>query len=201
MKLVLGLIFSALFLVCSGSANPYPDRRQIPKYKPFSTDFPIFEMGDDIEFALGKTVLRVDVKWLGTNERYEIRSIVFEPSGTETLSRRSTRPDPLGIYEGILSDEQTGTPIAFHSVGTGSEMRKLTRGFSFRFPLPSQPVDFTMKAENPITGIKEKVLSQRIDPDEVLFRPQLPPEGFEVRVLKRPSARRRFFSISTPRGM
>jgi hypothetical protein len=47
-------------------------------------------------------------------------------------------------------------------VGTGKEYRLLTRALTFRFPMPSEPVDFVLVAENPTSGLQETVLKEPV---------------------------------------
>jgi hypothetical protein len=86
----------------------------------------------------------------------------IESSGTPALLARAAHKPQLGSYLGVLKDNQSGNTVYYDAVGTGKEYRKLTRAMNFRFPVPAADTTFELYAENPKTGIMEKVISQVI---------------------------------------
>jgi len=145
---------STLLLSTTLLANPYPDPDRVPR-------LPIPQATGKLSRAVNREVievLRVQVDWVEKREGYEIASVVKEPSGTAALLRRAKNPPPFGSYRARLEDSLTREVLAYDSIGTGKEFRKLTRAFTFRFPIPDRRVDFVFSAENPKTGVMEEVL-------------------------------------------
>jgi hypothetical protein len=175
--LALGLLFTS-----SLNANPYPDPRQVKA--PILSENLLGEIHEFAPFA-GSEVLRVEVSWQA-DESYSITGLLKEQSGTPALERSAVREDPLGSYKATL--RQAGS--VFHaSVGTGREFRKLVRTLSFRFPLydASGPLEFELRAENPISGKLEKVLATTLNPS--LIR-SVPAQPIKVYSLKKSSSER-----------
>jgi len=176
-----------LFTLCIASfnlfANPYPDPTQVPVDPPYRNKTYLLKKLSAIELReKGVEVIRVDVQWSSPQETYTISRIVLENSGTEALEKRSKLKPTLGSYIGELRSNKTALPLYYDSVGTGMELRFLTRGMTFRFPKISEQVDFVLTAENPKTGRMEEVLRQTIDPHNIT---PITPETVEVRELKK----------------
>lgn len=146
----------AMTISCLLLANPYPDESKAPR-------LPIPSSRGQLQrakFQEGLEVLRVQVDWAAANESFGIASVVREKSGTESLMRRALRPNPFGSYRARLEDAATHQAIYHDAIGTGQEFRRLTRAFTFRFPMPAEGVEFVLTAENPTTGVMEEVLRQ-----------------------------------------
>ncbi|MCB9254605.1 MAG: hypothetical protein H6617_07990 [Bdellovibrionaceae bacterium] len=174
---LLSLVIGALCL-----ANPYPKESAVPKDSALDY-FRQYPEPKAAQSRIGIEVLRVDVSW-SEGENYEVTKTVREMSGTPGVLARSKQNDPHGSYQGRLIEPFTQSVVAQDSLGTGMLFRKLTRGFSFRFPLPSEAVEFQLIAENPSSGEMETVLSQRIDPGIIAPADQTAPTGLEVRALQ-----------------
>lgn len=174
-----------LFFSIAALANPYPRESEVPKDSP-DLFFKRFQSppatADEVS---GIEVLRIDVSW-EPGEAYTLTSLRREHSGTEALLARAEQRDTLGSFKGQLVEPFTQRILAEDSQGTGTMYRELTRGFSFRFPLPTTPVEFKLIAEHPTTGQMETVLSHHVDPEaasDALPLPQL----LDVRPLKQAS--------------
>ena len=163
---MLNLILT-LGLSCISSANPYPDPRLVPLDTASTKHVPM-QAASLLSPRRLRTdalaVLRVRVDWASTTEKYTVGNVAREDSGTPALYARSKHLDPLGSYKGILRDGVTGEALAYDSIGTGMEFRLLTRAISFRFPLVTTKVRFELQAENPTSGVLEKVVDVEIDP-------------------------------------
>lgn len=136
-------------------------------------------MSLDEVFSDKKDVIRVEIAWIPENDSYQFSYAVIEKSGTEALLKRTKHFDSFGSYRGILIDPVTKKKLYYNSLGTGQEYRKLTRSLTFRFPIPSTLVEFQMIAENPQSGVMEKVLTHTLDPE---FIYQLDPSKLNVNV-------------------
>lgn len=144
-------------------ANPYPIQERAPQD---TLSFYSLEEAFLLAPEPGLEVLRVQVEWLGESEVYQVSKLTREFSGTAALYQSAQKLDPLGSYKGIIFDTQTGSPLAFQSLGTGKEYRKLVRALTFRFPmqlLKSSSIGFALIAEEPHTGVMIKVLEQPLD--------------------------------------
>ncbi|MEZ4751308.1 MAG: M64 family metallopeptidase [Bdellovibrionota bacterium] len=172
----------SLFVVTLCFANPYPKESEVPKDSP-ADYFRHYPEPNRVKAAEGIEVLRVDVSWK-EGEVYEVSKVVRELSGTSGLMARATQNDPHGSYQGRLIEPFTQSVMGQDSLGTGMLFRRLTRGFSFRFPLPQSAVEFQLVAENPDSGEMETVLSQRIEPSQLAPATPESPAGLEVRALK-----------------
>ncbi len=185
-----------IYLLLVGSisllwANPYPKQKAVyenpndtaPILAPFALAPKISQ--EEIK-ATSRDAIRVEVKWKMETDSYEFSYAVIEKSGSQALLDRSKHRDKLGSYHGFLQEPKTGKSLAFSSLGTGQEYRFLTRAFTFRFPLVSEPVEFCMEAENPISGKLEEVIRQTIDPKKLsrLALAYERQENLEVRLLK-----------------
>jgi len=172
-----------VFVLTQLSANPYPDEAAVPKDPPYVPnkkleDFSKLKLASDglIE------VLRVELGWNATSDTFKISRTVRESSGTPALLQRASRPDSLGSYQAELVDRVTGKTIAYASLGTGQAYRTLARGLSFRFPVPTGPVDFRLIAENPTTGKMERVLAE---PLEVPVAMQMPYSPVDIHLIRK----------------
>ena len=180
------LIFST-FTVVALFANPHPREDLAPKDAPRNIKSPLGTAVSQWDLLnYGVDVLRIQVDWSEKGELYQLGPVVKEASGTPALIRRSVKKDPLGSYHGVLVDPATGWKMAFSSIGTGSEFRKLSRSMTFRFPIPSGTFQFVLTAENPLTGQMEEVLRETIDPSQVVAAPKFL-EKLDVRLLRQAS--------------
>ncbi len=152
----ISLFFYSLFVY----ANPYWDPNKVPRDGSYLSRAPVILKTVSKEEKI--YVLRVQVNWAEEGERYTINHMVLEQSGTPALLARSPHQPKWGSYLGLLKDSKTGKTLYFDSVGTGKEYRKLARAINLRFPLPENNVVFELYAENPQTGVMEKVVEQPI---------------------------------------
>lgn len=160
------MLLSSLLAVSLGLANPHPDPDLVPLDPVGFVEGSVRLLSETEErrlLAEGVEVLRVQVDWSEASGAYRLGELVRERSGTEALVRKAARPDALGSFKGMLLDS-SGVAISHDAVGTGQEFRRLTRALTFRFPVPARPVTFELVAENPSTGVLERVLSAPIDP-------------------------------------
>ncbi|MEQ1877638.1 MAG: M64 family metallopeptidase [Bdellovibrionia bacterium] len=175
-------VLAALFLTLQAQANPYWDPNAVPQ------DVQVFgeetkEIGRPVK-ADGLPALRIEIAWTEQGETYSLARIVKENSGTQALAKRASKADPLGSYHAILKDPRTRRAVYFDAIGTGKEYRRLTRSLSFRFPMIQSKMILEVYAENPVSGIQEKVLEAKIDPARAAKATKLADQNFEVRVLK-----------------
>lgn len=146
-------------------ANPYWNPDRVPK----DSDYPVSSVSR-LTTARLKTVtnteaidvLRIQVDWQKEEESWKLSQIIMEPSGTPAFLKRATQKPRWGSYLGILKDIRSGKELYYDATGTGSRYRKLVRAVSFRFPVPNEDRLFELYAENPDTGVMEKVVSQVI---------------------------------------
>lgn len=175
---LLGAALTTL-LTASALANPYPDPTAVPRDPPGL--YPVGEFLPSLDLEQlredGVDVLRVQVDW-AEGESFSVASAVIERSGTQALVARSAVQDPHGSYQGSLVDA-SGKTVAYASVGTGMEFRKLARAMTFRFPRPKGAVEFRLEAENPDTGAREEVLKEALHPTRAPERDDL-----EVRLVR-----------------
>lgn len=123
-----------------------------------------------IHKPMGMKVLRAEVSWQ-EGENYILTDIFQENSGTDALYKNAQRKDSLGSYKAELSLTTPEGIQTFHSsLGTGREFRRLVRTLAFRFPLPDSSRDLKLKvfAENPESGVLEKVLEKDIDLEKLV---------------------------------
>jgi hypothetical protein len=166
-----GLVATGLLISQFAWANPYWDPAKAPKEIDFShantvqLDVKKIRVVPAQQAAIN--VLRIQVDWDETNERYAISQRVSEPSGTEALLARSTHKPKWGSYLGVLKDANSGKALYYDSIGTGKEYRKLARAINLRFPLPTTQMIFELYAEHPDTGTMELVLTENISPDAI----------------------------------
>jgi hypothetical protein len=160
------ILFALLLLPALAQANPYPIEALVPKDPPqVAAPAPKFPLLDARALrARAAEVLRVRLDWDAASDSFKLMATVRERSGTAGVVARSASPDRLGSYQAVLKDRASGAVLAHDSIGTGAELRKLTRSLTFRFPMPAAPAILELTAENPTTGAMEKVLSQVIDP-------------------------------------
>lgn len=157
-----------LFFNSSVFANPYWDPLKVPNELSYTNlNFKEMEINPrTVKNDTGIDVLRIQVDWQEKNETYTVSNIVIEASGTPALIARSHHQPHLGSYLGVLVD-QKGHALFYDSIGTGKEYRKLARAISLRFPIPKQDVTFELYAENPSSGLMEKVVSKTISISEL----------------------------------
>jgi len=159
------LLISFYLFSQSAAANPYWDMRKVPRDSSYSRQPYLLKSEQQLKTvheAAAIDVLRVQVDWQA-NETYQLTQKVVEASGTPALLARTVHKQQLGSYLGILKDVD-GKSVYYDAVGTGKEYRKLTRALSFRFPVPTQVMTFEMYAENPQSGVMEKVITETISP-------------------------------------
>lgn len=181
-KIAAALVLLALQV----NANPYWDPKQVPKDAPYKPREGQAQRIFNASQLGALEVLRVRVDWTpvpGGPDRYVVGNVIKEMSGTPGLLARSRFPSPFGSYVAVLLDTKTGQPIATDQIGTGQEYRKLVRALSFRFPVPTAPSTFELYAENPKTGVREKVLSTQLSP--FFFKsPNKSLDSVEVKLMK-----------------
>ncbi len=168
----------ASMLSLGARANPYFNPSDVPNDEVFfkKTDKQLSNfLAPKVEFkklnleqAQGSDVMRVQIDWsegVDAKDIFTLSDVVIEPSGTDSLKNRNTKPmSPFGSYKSTLSDPTSGKILAWDSIGTGKEFRKLSRAISFRFPKPESPVLLKFIAENPQTGEMQLVFEKLIDP-------------------------------------
>lgn len=164
MKFIFALmIHITLFLPFNAYANPYWDAQKVPKDSSYS---PLISTNTNTLKTVANDaaidVLRIQIDWKEANESYTVSKMVIESSGTPALLMRSKLKPRWGSYLGVLKDDKTGLTVYYDAIGTGKEYRKLTRAINLRFPLPVEDMTFELFAENPTTGIMEKVVTQKI---------------------------------------
>lgn len=156
------LILLSVFFSLTTWSNPYFDETKI---KIPQIDFDKNRSAaKSIERKNGLPVLRIEVSW-SSDESFAVTNIFKEDSGTIALYKSASIKDSLGSYKAELSMDTPNGSITFHSsLGTGREFRRLVRTLAFRFPIPANSRNFKLKveAENPETGIIEKVLEKQI---------------------------------------
>lgn len=179
----MGVFFLSFLFGMQAIANPYPDPNAVPK------DTVLPSKRDQKKAFLtpskGTLVYRVQVDWSAPSEQYRIGSLIAEQSGTSALEKRSQENDSLGSYRGSLEDIETGKKIYSQTIGTGQEFRLLTRAMVFRFPAFTKKMRFVMEAENPISGVLEKVLEEVLDPESFGL---IEPQEVTTRVLRKAAA-------------
>jgi len=134
------------------------------------------------EFSAPVEMLRVQIDWLEAAETYTLSKIVREDSGTVARLVNASNKDLLGSYQAELI---VGNSHYYDALGTGKEYRKLVRALTFRFPMPSHTALLRVWAENPITGIREIVLPEKIEPYKAIAMPDI---AVEKRLLKAATA-------------
>jgi hypothetical protein len=143
-------------------ANPYWDQQKVPKDSSYiSSRLPLQNIAA-LKTATNDAAidaLRIQIDWQEKNESYNISKLTIEPSGTPALLARSKHKPIWGSYLGILKNTQTGEAIYYDAIGTGKEYRKLARAINLRFPVPTEDMTFELYAENPQSGVMEKVVS------------------------------------------
>lgn len=176
-------------------ANPYWDARKVPSDSSFRSAKVIKHNVNQLKNVKqnnGIDVLRIQIDWLEESDSYAVSKLVIESSGTPALLARSSHKPKWGSYLGILKDLASGETFYFDSVGTGKEYRKLARAINLRFPLPTTDMLFELYAENPQSGVMEKVIEKSINANELIRDDKVFPD-LEVKELaqasKEPSLR------------
>lgn len=155
---------SLLFTLQLGYANPYWDKSKVPSDSSYRRAVIHYISADELKTVTnndGINVLRLQVNFNENTESYTLAKSVIESSGTAALLSRSQHEPKLGSYIGVLKEDD-GRAVAYDSIGTGKEYRKLARAINLRFPLPKHDLFFELYAENPSTGQMERVLTQII---------------------------------------
>lgn len=177
------LMIITLFFAQLAFASPYWDEQKVPKDKQYQTLDNIKSININhlkiVEDEHGLDVLRLQIDWQ-PGEKYTLKRMIVESSGTKTFLEHSQRKPRWGSYLGILKDK-SGREIYYDAIGTGKEYRALTRAISLRFPVPKQEMIFELYAENPKTGVMEQVISASIPSGTNL--PKLNPQVVQVREL------------------
>jgi len=146
-------------------ANPYWDKNKVPKdssYKSFRMPLANITKLKTVTENDGIPVLRIQADWLSDSDTFTFAGMIIEASGTKALLARSQVKPKWGSYLGVLKNKD-GSKVFYDAVGTGKEYRKLTRAVTFRFPTPTEDMTFELYAENPQTGVMERVLSKFIN--------------------------------------
>lgn len=183
----------ALFAAADGWANPYFDPQKIKKdapRAPTNTKYPAPLDPAELKKE-GKDILRVNLKWDSGTDQFSIEALEIEASGTDGLIASSVLDDNDGSFKAKLIDPNSNKVLGYSTIGTGSSFKFLTRGLTFRFPLPAQPVKFELSGENYNTGATEVMLSTGLDPK--LFTPSQTTQGVEVYPLKAATVSPRLF--------
>ncbi|KTD60856.1 M64 family metallopeptidase [Legionella shakespearei] len=175
-------------------ANPYWDAHKVPSDSSFKSSQLIkynVNQLKTVKQKKGIDVLRIQIDWLEESDSYSVGKLVVESSGTPALLARSIHKPKWGSYLGVLKDQSSGKEY-YDSVGTGKEYRKLARAINLRFPMPTSDMVFELYAENPQSGIMEKVIEKNISANEPVRDDKVFPD-LEVKELslsaKEPSLR------------
>lgn len=169
------------------SANPHPDPKQVPQDEIITLNsYEVQRISPTVLRAKATEVLRVDIIWDEAKDAFRIGSLHREKSGTGAFLARSKSQDQFGSYQGFLNNIHSNVPFAFDSMGTGSEFRRLVRGLTLRFPMPTAPVELTLVGEDPQTGVMKTLLTERLDLTKTEDVPVQ--NDLEVRELKKATA-------------
>lgn len=165
------LILFYIFQSTLSLANPYPDPKKVP-FDKLSSPLSLHLAKVSPLSTLDIPVLRLQVDWSMQEglELFKLTKIQKENSGTPGMQTARLKKPKWGSYLGILNCDGV---LYYDSVGTGSSYRKLTRAMTFRYPLPESTCLFTLKAEDPISGEMNDVLSTPVDPVTAEASPQL----------------------------
>lgn len=159
------LILCCILVTELSFANPYWDPQQVPKDANYPnlqfTQVDINTLKPSLEEE-GIAILRIQTDWREDSESYKVSHIVLESSGTSALLARSIHKPRWGSYVGILKSKASGKTMYYDSIGTGKEYRKLARAINLRFPAPAEDVVFVLYAENPQSGLMEKVIEEEV---------------------------------------
>lgn len=165
------IIFLIFLATHFANANPYWDRYKVPR----DSHYPNLKFHDvnpdflkTIDENSGIDILRIQTDWNEETDSYDVSLSIIESSGTPALLSRSIHKPKWGSYLGILKNKVTGESVYYDTIGTGKEYRKLARAINLRFPVPSKDMIFELYAENPQTGLMEKVVEKNIIADELI---------------------------------
>lgn len=177
MAALIALILS--FSLSSVYANPYWD----PKKVAIDPIWPTFRPSESLHLKTkfeGIELMRVQIDWEASSDKFHLSSLTREKSGTQAWSARVQKENQLGSYRAYLKSKE-GSLLGFDAIGTGQAFRRLTRALTFRLPLPSEPAILEIWGEHPATGQMEVLLTQEITaPEKSLARI----DGLEVRQLR-----------------
>ncbi len=180
-KALLSLCLLSSFLLSSPlMANPYFDQSKVPTDAQFAADSG-FKLSTNTDVSKlrqmatnefqGEKAFRVQIDWQESTDdgdAFHLSHMVIEPSGTQALRLRNQKsPSPFGSYKATLHDAGTGELIAWDSIGTGKEFRKLSRAIHFRFPLPEKSVVLKFYAEDATSGEINFVFEKFIIPSDI----------------------------------
>lgn len=181
--ITLAIFYSLLFLSSLVNANPYWNPQRVPTEQNYGNVFlstPNINSLKVVDSRSAIDVLRIQVDWQENSEFFTVNKIIIEPSGTPALLARSTHKPVWGSYLGVLKDN-TGQVVYYDAIGTGKEYRKLARAINLRFPVPKQDMRFELFAENPNTGVMEKVVSKDFSITQIIK--QQPVDNVEIKEL------------------
>ncbi|HBD4834607.1 TPA: lpg1667 family Dot/Icm T4SS effector [Legionella pneumophila] len=164
-------IICFIFLVSHlAYANPYWDRYKVPRDSHYPNLKFHYINPDSLKIVqenAGIDVLRIQTDWFEETDSYQVGTVIIESSGTPALLSRSIHKPKWGSYLGILKSRFGGDTVYYDAIGTGKEYRKLARAINLRFPVPSHDMIFELYAENPQTGLMEKVVEKNIIASEL----------------------------------
>lgn len=180
----IAIFFLLIILTPIVFANPYWDQNLVPvDQQPDSLQSPV----EILKIKnTGLPCLRLRIDW-SENENYDLKLATIENSATSIFLKRSLTPSTMGSYRGEIRDLQSGKILAYDAIGTGKEYRKLARAITFRFPVPSAPVLFQMKAEDPQTGEMKTVLKQELNPIDFKTSHSAPTQIYLIKESKVPN--------------
>lgn len=165
---------------CSAVANPFIKVDEVPTDTQFfkKSNTQILDSLNElprplpmkIENARGEEALRVQIDWSqkpNGEDLFRLTSMTIEPSGTAALRARNKKtPSLFGSYRATLKNPSTGEIMAWDTIGTGKEFRKLSRAISFRFPKPETEVLLSFYAEHPVSGETQLIFEKLINPSD-----------------------------------
>lgn len=169
-----------LFLLSlSAWATPYPYEDLL---RPIKIHTVLKSAGMTQEFSPAVEMLRIQIDWREAGETYTLSKVIRENSGTVARLKSASKKDTLGSYQAELT---VGSKHYYDALGTGKEYRKLVSALTFRFPMPTGIALLKVWAENPLTGVQELVLTEKIEPAKAIVMPAI---AVEKRLLKAATA-------------
>lgn len=163
-------------------ANPYPDPSAVPADDAAKMHLAPTEMTPVKAGAGGTPVLRVRIDYDRATKRYQLGDLIRENSGTNALALHARSEDPHGSFRAELLDPTTRQRIYAASQGTGYYFRELSRGLSFRFPLPKRALLLRVTAEDDQAGTQKVIIEELVNPSAA--HSYAAPETADVRVLQ-----------------
>ncbi len=155
--------FMLLCFSTASFANPYFDRTRVPENSSYpSLSRPSrLTISGTLPLKPGQEILRIAVN-VDVKEHYSLTSFLREWTGTNLFISRAKFPSKLGSYRAQIIDPANNRVLAYDSIGTGKEYRKLVDEITFRFPMPKKDIIFQLFAENPDSGKMQLVLRKQI---------------------------------------